>query len=226
MGRGEHKSGGKGRGRGRVQYLQTQVDPCLKPIIRKCLESAELPVDFQRWLYETLRDRYGNKDDGKGSSNAAADFETTMRSLERSVSRMAEVFSVLNPAAYTLAIESLSGLRSHAAELKARYGQEHAREQARLRAEEEARKRAEEEAKKRAEAKRRATEEAMKRADKKIKQKSATDDEDRMMLFLSYARGSLTTPFARSVKKHLEANGFTVWMVRPSTFVHLCSKRM
>ena len=81
-----------------------------------------------------------------------------MRTLESSVSRMAEVVSVLNPAAYTLAIESLSGLRSNAAELKARYGQEHAREQARIRAEEEARKRAEEE-----ERKRRAAEEEAKK---------------------------------------------------------------
>ena len=196
------------------QYLKSHVDPCLKPLIRKCLRSAELPSDFRRWLYDSLRDGYGDRNSGEGPQHAAADFETTMRTLERSVSRMAEVFSVLNPAAYTLAIESLSGLRSHAAELKARYGQEHAREQARIRAEEEARKRAEEEAKERAEAKRRAEEEAMKRADKKTKQKSATDDEDRMMLFLSYARGSLTTPFARSVKAHLEDNGFGVWMVR------------
>ena len=223
------------------QYLKSHVDPCLKPLIRKCLRSAELPGDFRRWLYDSLRDGYGDQDAGEGPQHAAADFETTMRSLERSVSRMAEVFSVLNPAAYTLAIESLSGLRSNAAELKARYGQEHAREQARIRAEEEARKRAEEEAKKKAEAKRRAEEEARKRAEEEERKRRAAEEEakqrrdaeearraaqqwdkadrkmsssERVRLFMSYARGPETTSFARKLKSYLESKGFIVWMVR------------
>ena len=74
----QNKGRGKSKSKGRqVQYLQTQVDPCLKPLIRECLGSAELPRDFQRWLYETLRNRYTDQDDGEGSPNAAADFEPT-----------------------------------------------------------------------------------------------------------------------------------------------------
>ena len=215
--------------RRQAQYLQTQVDPCLKPLIRKCLGSAELPADFQRWLYETLRGRYGDQDIGEGSQHAATDFESTMCTLESCVSRMAEIFSVLNPAAYKLAIESLSGLRSNAAELKARYGKEHAQEQARIRAEEEERKRraAEEEAKKLREAeeaqKRREAEEAQKRreaeeAQRLAKQRKAAEQtmssSEHVRLFMSYARGPETTSFARKLKSYLEAQGFAVWMVR------------
>ena len=216
MGRGDRKGGGKGRGRAKnksardrqQQYLTGQVDPCLKPLIRKCLGSAELPGDFQRWLYETLRGRYGDQDIGEGSQHAATDFESTMCILESCVSRMAEVFSVLNPASYKLAIESLSGLRSNAAELKTRYGKEHAREQARIRAEKEARKRREaEEAQKRREA-----EEAQRLAEQQREAQRNMSSSEQTKLFMSYARGPETTRFARKLKSYLESQGFIVWM--------------
>ena len=210
-GTGRDKARAKSKNpRGRQQqYLKSHVDPCLKPLIRKCLRSAELPGDFRRWLYDSLREGYGDRNAGEGPQHAAADFETTMRTLERSVSRMAEVFSVLNPAAYSLAIESLSGLRSNAAELKTRYGKEHAREQARIRAEKEARKRREaEEAQKRREA-----EEAQRLAEQQREAQKKMSSSEQTKLFMSYARGPETTSFARQLKLYLESKGFIVWMV-------------
>ena len=202
-------------GKRQQRYLRDQVDPVLKPLIRRALGGSELPPDFKEWIWTQLSVDFGEKK--KKSTHSPAPVNTVPDVIHNQNELMKvskPVFSTLPPVDFESTRGAYAQLCSAAEALEKQYAKDCERQERKKRAAEEARKREEarklaEEARKREEA-RRLEVEARKREEeaKRVEADSAKP----LRLFMSYARGNETTKFARKVKVYLEAKGFAVWM--------------
>ena len=183
----------KNRERQAKRYLATQVDPVLKPLIRSAVKGkGAFPSDFRLWLHETLCREYGHAGDTSQSKHPTDAIRRLNESIEKDTR---PALTCLDHARFPMTYQVFDELAQKAAELDQQYTKECATEEARKQAEERKKQQEAEEAKRAA----------------AQKQKTAGSGKQ-VKLFLSYARGKDTTPVARSIKRFLEQNAFSVWM--------------
>ena len=161
------------------RYLQSHVDPVLKPLIKQAVRGTEaFPEDFRLWLHTRLCREYG---DGSNAEPMSKNIPGALRALHTTVGLCQQAFAALDQASFKNTLGSLSVLCQVATELQQHHAEEREAEEAKKRAEE----RRAAEAKRMAEKKREA--EAKRAAEQQDRLKMRSDEDKPVKLFLSYA---------------------------------------